>query len=182
MEDFDFKVQQVVKELERMQPDIDEEVDAEFAERIQEMDNNQAGVWGNVQATNLDNNAPEIARGNINQIARNFQEQQTQLDDEVKVFRDEKVNFRANFLIDQYYEDATDVEKSAIFDAVQNTLQQLEQEQNSVIGTDEKDFFDADDFAYVEGSEMESSLSETFSDAASPDPPYLPSGGGGFEV
>lgn len=108
MEDFDFKVQQVLEELERMQPDIDNEVDAKFAARVQDMNNNQTGVWGNIQAANMDNDAPEISRGNINQIVRNFQEQQSQLEDEVNEFRIEQVNLRANFLIDQYNEDASE--------------------------------------------------------------------------
>lgn len=182
MEDFDFKVQQVLEELERMQPDIDNEVDAKFAARVQDMNNNQAGVWGNIQAANMDNDAPEISRGNINQIVRNFQEQQSQLEGEVNEFRNEQVNLRANFLIDQYYEDASNDEKSSILEAVQNALEQASQDKPLEANPEKGDYFEAEDFAFVEDSSVDNSLSESFDAAAFPDPPTPPSKGGGIET
>lgn len=159
-----------------MQPDIDNEINAEFAERQKVLSNVQGGAWGNVQAANKESDAPEISKGNIEQMAKNFRQQQTKLDNEINSFRDERVGFRANFLIDKYYEDASEEEKSAIFDAVQNSLNPPIQEQETETGTESEqgDYFNPDDFAYADNTEKEEGLSETFSDAATPETPLLP--------
>ncbi len=177
-EDFDFRVKQVLAEIERMQPDIDKEVNEKFAAQSKGLEKSEQGTMGNVQAANLGKLGPTISVETKKGLATNFQDRREELEEAKAVFRKGRTEFRIDFLVGQYSEGATAEERAAVFDAVHKTLYPSIAENEAGEKPTEGDYFNPADFETANSNEAEGSekLTDTFNDAASHG--YTPPAGG----
>lgn len=164
-EDFDWKVGQVVEEIGRMKPDIDAEVNAKFGEQLKKMGDREQGTLGNVQASELDKQAPKISEESKEGIKSSLKDERSELNAQIAGFRQERTEFRTKFVVDQYFDGSTEEEKTAAFDSVHQTLNPPADENDADDKPREGDYFNPDDFKNMPDDETDS-LSGTFNDAS----------------
>jgi hypothetical protein len=177
-EDFDWKVGQVVEEIRRMKPDIEAEVNAKFGKQIEKLGLREQGVWGNVQASEVDKQAPEISEESTEGIKISLQTERSDLETQIAGYRQERTEFRTRFVINQYFDESTEEEKTAAFDAVNVTLNPPAAQNEADDMQQEGDYFNPEDFetANSNDAEGEETLSDRFNDAAVQG--YVPPAGG----
>ena len=167
-EDFDWKVGQVVEEIGRMKPDIDAEVNAKFGEQLKKMGDREQGTLGNVQASELDKQAPKISEEKKEGIESSLKSERSELNTQIAGFRQERTEFRTRFVIDQYFEGSTQEEKSVAFDAANNILNPPAVQNEADDRQQGGDYFNPEDFeaAHSNEAEGEGTLTDRFNDAA----------------
>lgn len=171
-EDFDWKVGQVVEEIRRMKPDIDAEVNAKFGEQLKKMGDREQGTLGNVQATEVDKQAPKISEEKKEGIESSLKDERSELNSQIESFRQERTEFRTRFVVDKYFDGATDEEKTAAFETVNKSLfPPAPEPQQEKQGMNEYSF-DPDSFDYSESvNENYESLTDEFNGNGPPPPP-----------
>jgi hypothetical protein len=172
-EDFDWKVGQVVEEIGRMKPDIDAEVNAKFGEQLKKMGDREQGTLGNVQASELDKQAPKISEESKEGIKSSLKDERSELNAQIAGFRQERTEFRTRFVVDQYFDGSTELEKTAAFDAANQTLFPPPPQPGQVEENGHP--FDPDSFDYSESvNENYESLTDEFNYNAPPQPGLEP--------
>lgn len=171
-EEIRIRVQLIREELERMQPDIDQLVQAQFGQDIQNLQNNHQGVLGYIQAVEIHGQAPNVPEEAQEEIVAQFNQNMDNLRNGADAFRQRLVNERIDFLIARYVEDGNEEDRRR----VAGILNEPEPQAAPDAGAEQGDGFDPDSFDYSESvNEDYGSLTEEFNDNSLP-PPQPPQG------